>query len=251
MKLKNNYLVIDFGNSCIKAGIYNRVTDKLLETQTVDNKTPAADLLSKFKCLQNQKIDQVVMSLTARPPLTDPFIADLKKILNVDVKAAEQPDFEHLLDLSNIAKDVKIGTDILVSAYYGIKKIHSGCVMSLGTIYYVVMFANKQITNVLLLPSIVRSLQSTIQFGKIDKDCIPEVFDKTKGLNTKDAFAAGANLLIEGAADWIVKGYGIRPDHIWITGGDGVKFKNTTSKYHYDNMLIVNGLIELLKDKSW
>lgn len=252
MAIKNNYLVIDFGNSCIKAGVYTKSNNRLVETQTVDNKTSATDLIKKFACLASEiKIEQVIMSITARKEITDSFISELNQLLNVDIKVVKQSDFDKLLDLSNIDSSVKIGSDILVSAYYGIKTVHRGCVISFGTVYYCVFFEGNQISNVLFVPSLVKAMQNASQYGMIDKESIPEVFDKTRGLNTKDAFAAGANLLIEGAVDWLSKIYGLLSDHVLITGGDAPKYKNLSKMYKYDNMLIVKGLILLLKEKSW
>lgn len=252
MALINNYLVLDFGNTCIKAVVFRKSINKIIETHVVDNTVSAEKLLKQFEMLNEQtKIEKVIIGATARPELTDPFIADLKKILNVEIKFVEQKDFERLLDLSNIDKDVKIGIDILASVYYATKQMRRGVVVSLGSIYYGVHFDNKRIVNVLFCPSLVKGLKYVSKYGKIDKEHIPDKFDKTLGLNTKDAFASGLNLLCEGAVDGCVRTFGLIRDNIIVTGGDAPKFANVMIKYKYDNLLIVNGLIALLKERSW
>lgn len=249
MALKNNYLLIDLGNTCVKAAVYTKMTNQIVESQTASNKTPANDLL---KMLKNQsKIEQVIASVTARKEISEPFFADLKKNLNVDIKIINQNDFSRSLDLSNIDKKVKVGTDILLSAYYGTKIASRGLVMSLGSIYYAIYFANRQIVTVAFVPSIVKGLETVAQYGMIDKESIPEVFDKTKGLNTKDAFAAGANLLIEGAADAALQTYTLTSDNIFVTGGDAPRYVNLVKKYRYCPTLILEAMIMLLKEKSW
>ncbi|MCQ3907204.1 MAG: type III pantothenate kinase [Mycoplasmoidaceae bacterium] len=251
MELINNYLVLDFGNSCIKAAVFRKSINKVIESKVVSNTTSAEELMQQFDMLNDQtRIHKVIIGATARPELTEPFIADLKRILNVEIKKVEQEDFYHLLDLSNINREVKVGVDILSSVYYASKLMHRGVVVSLGSIYYCVYFDNKRIGNVMFTPSLVKGLKYVSKYGKIDKESIPEKFDKTLGLNTKDAFASGLNLIIEAAIDGCVRIFGLTTDHIILSGGDAPKFANAMIKYRYDNFIVVNGLITLLKERS-
>lgn len=252
METKNNYLLIDYGNSYIKAAIYDVQKDKIIETKQIPQTPDGQKLVDVLDGLKNgTKIDKIIASLTSKPEIARQFNESLTKIVNAPIKVIGKDDFVTLIDLTNIAPDVIIGTDILALAYYGIKTLQRGVVISLGTVYFSVVFENRQITNVLFVPSLVRGLKAVSSATSIDADSIPETFDKTIGLNTKDAFAAGSNLLLEGAVDNTIKQYGLASFNVLITGGDARKYANIGRKYKVVDNLVLTALAMLAKEKKW
>ncbi|MCQ2956739.1 MAG: type III pantothenate kinase [Mycoplasmoidaceae bacterium] len=251
METKTNYLIIDMGNSNYKAAVYDIKQNKIIEMQQIPQTPDAKKLIDLFACLKNGlKIDGVVESLTSKPEVAREFNESLAKIYPVQVKIIGKDDFAGLVDLSNVDPKVIIGTDILTLAYYGITTLQKGVIVCLGTVYFSIMFDSKQIKNVLFVPSLVRGLKGISSVTSIDAEQVPEVFDKTIGLNTKDAFSAGANLLLEGAIDNVVKEYGLASFNVLITGGDARKFANIGRKYKVVDNLLLIALAMLTKEKG-
>lgn len=248
----NNYLVIDYGNSRIKACLFDRVQNTMLELVQVPAGTKSQAFLDEFKSINGDfKVEKVVMSITAKPEVSKPFVEALSKKLGVDVKVINKHDFSNLIDLRNIDKNVTIGTDLLLLAAYGIYVLNSGAIISLGTVYTVVVFNHSQIVNVLLIPSIVRGMNQIPEYTAIDKKLLPPEYKTTRGLNTPDAFSAGANWAMEGLADNIVRQYSFLSNSVVITGGDAPKFTYLTRKYKNVANLVLIAMCELLKYKCW
>lgn len=248
----SNYLIIDYGNSRIKACAFDRMQNSMLENVQVKAGSSAQALLDQMTTLKDKfKVEKVVMSITAKPEVSQPFVDELKKILGVDVKVIGKQDFTDIIDFRNIDKNVVIGSDLLLMAAYGIYVLNSGAIISLGTVYTVVIFNHSQIVNVLLIPSIVRGMNQIPDYTAIDKGLLPQEYKTTRGLNTPDAFSAGANWAIEGLADNIVRQYSFLSNSVVVTGGDAPKFSHLIRKYKNIPNLVIIAICELLKYKCW
>ena len=137
------------------------MSGKIIETKQIALSKDGKQLYDAFSCLQSgTKIIRAIESVTAKEEIYKPFNESLSKLINCDIKILNRSDFENSINLKNVAPDVVVGTDILVLAYYGIKNVKFGAVISFGTVYFCVVFDRGQIINVLFAPSIVRGLST-------------------------------------------------------------------------------------------
>ncbi|MCQ3915439.1 MAG: type III pantothenate kinase [Mycoplasmoidaceae bacterium] len=196
---KNNYLLIDYGNSYVKACLYDKKNDQIIETVQTPKTVNPKDLLSLFDHLSSFQPDLIVESNTSVAEYIKPFNKSLSKLFpKAKIEIINTADFKGLIDLSNIASDVAIGTDLLVSVYYITKTIKQGAVCSLGTVYTCLVSKHKQISCCYFVPSMSKSLKTISSITTIPRDYIPQKYDAIKGTNTPSCFAAGANLAISG-----------------------------------------------------
>lgn len=249
--MKNNYLLIDYGNSYIKAGIYDAYQDAIIEIVQVPNKKSARDLFKQFRYLGDRRPDQIIISATAASSIVEPFYNEAKKLLNAQVHVVGKFEFKDYIDLSNIEKDVFIGSDIYSCVLKLIKTFgnETSMIVCLGTAYFAIVVKNKQITAAYLLPSLTKGMEAIEKLTDIPRDYIPNTYDQNKGNNTITSFAAGANLCIEGFVENVAKLNKIKPENIVITGGDCFRYKNIRDKYKEVKNYVLQGLAELVKEK--
>ncbi|MCQ3908725.1 MAG: type III pantothenate kinase [Mycoplasmoidaceae bacterium] len=196
---KNNYLLIDYGNTCIKACLYDKEEDQIIETVQIDKTINSRDLLSLFNHLHSNQPTMIVESITTVAEYAKPFNESLARMLpKSKIKIVNNKDFKGLINFSNISSDVAIGTDLLVSVYYIIKTLKEGAICSLGTVYTCIVSKHKQITCCYFVPSMSKSLKTISSITTIPRDYIPQKYDAIKGIDTPSCFAAGANLAISG-----------------------------------------------------
>lgn len=250
--MANNYLLVDYGNSYIKAGIYDSYLDKIVETRQIAAGKSVRSLFSLFRFLGDRHPNTIVVSASASNSLVEPFYNEAKKLLNATIHIVGKPDFKDVLDLSNISKDVFVGSDIYSCTYKASQQFKdASLVVSLGTAYFAIVVKDKRIDACYLLPSLSKGMEHIAKLTTIPQDYIPEMYDKDKGKNTITSFAAGANLCIEGFIDNIAKTNNIKPENIIITGGDCFRYKNISKKYKEVKNYVLEGLAALAKEKKW
>lgn len=248
----NNYLLVDYGNSYIKAAIYDGNQEKIIETRQVPSGQSVRSLFKLFRYLGDRHPDKIIVSASAGSNVVEPFYNEAKSLLNASIHIIGKPDFKDVLDLSNIAKDVFVGPDIYSCTYKATKQFKKpALVVSLGTAYFAVVVKDKKIESCYLLPSISKGMDQIAKLTTIPTDYIPEMYDKDRGRNTISSFAAGANLCIEGFIDNVVKTNNIDPKNVIITGGDCFRYKNISKKYTYVKNYVLEGLADLVKEKKW
>lgn len=239
-----NYLLIDLGNTCIKVGLYHngKVTNNTIAYGHVD----FSKLLAKFK---NKKIKKAVFISSASKPQQEKLIKAVKSITN-NIYVISCKDFAKFIDRSNIKKDVVIGSDILLTAFYisrQYKKVASIC---LGTVFYLIVMNNNRFVSVEFIPNTMFGLDQISKITSIPQKEVPELFNKKSGLNTSDAFAAGARNMMEGYLDLIAKRYKINPKHIFVAGGDLYKYKTLSHKYNFISWLSLKAIALLIETKK-
>lgn len=248
--MKNSYLLLDYGNSLIKAAIYEPTAHKIVEWKTISKTQNSQDLLAVFTCLNEYKIAKIIVSSTASSSFTKPFLEGLSKTTSATIKVIIKDDFIGIIDFCNIKSDVIIGTDILLSAYYGMASSPKGAVFCFGTVYFGIAYDSKTIISVQLIPNIILALQDIANKTTITKELLPQKFDQQIGLNTPDAFSSGINLTMEGFVDNAVKQFAIEPNNVIISGGDANKFASLSKYKHVDNVVLL-ALAMLIKQKGW
>jgi len=242
-KQTNNYLLLDYGNSCIKAALYNKQIKRCI---TVSNKTSFASLLKQAKFTSFNK---VIMISSASSNETKSFINQINKVCK-NIYLVEKKDFIKDIDLSNVNKDVVIGNDILLCAYYLIKNYKSNALLCLGTVYFCVITKGNKILSVQLTPNISTGLEAISKITSIPSSLIPDNYNKDIGLNTPDAFACGAKTMLEGYIDLIAKKHNLNPKQIIVSGGEAIKFKSLSKKYNFIVYASLDALAQLVKDKN-
>ncbi|XQP55107.1 MAG: type III pantothenate kinase [Mycoplasmoidaceae bacterium] len=249
---KNNYLLIDYGNSYVKACLYDKTNDQIVETAQTPKTVNPNDLLSLFDHLSSFKPDVIIESNTAVAEYIQPFNASLSQLFpKAKIKMITRPDFKGLVDLSNISPSVAIGSDLLVSAYYITKTIKIGAVCSLGTVYTCIVSKHKQISSCYFVPSMSKSLKTISSITTIPRDYIPQKYDEIKGMNTPSCFAAGANFAVSGWLNKVVKVNKLTSKQLLLTGGDVCRFPSLKKEYKEVKNLILRGLAMLVKEKQW
>lgn len=249
----NNYLLIDYGNSYIKAGIYSLDQDKIIETRQVACNKTARDLFKLFHHLDDTKLNKVIVSASPSSSVVGPFLKEVKKLLKTSIVIVGKQEFKDLIDLSNIKPNVFIGSDIYASCLKAIKQFKKGpaLVVSLGTAYFAIVVKNRKMESCFLLPSLTKGMGAIAQLTNIPSNYIPQMYDKNKGLNTITSFSAGANICIEGFIDNIVNIYKIKPNNVILTGGDVFRYSNIRKKYKESKNFVLQGLAALVKEKKW
>lgn len=242
-----NYILVDYGNTCVKTCIYNKTSNKLSKFNICDNDAHFATIFKKLKAKSHYKV------IFIGSPSVKKQISYLKQIREIctNVKVVTGTDFNHLVDLSNISKNVVIGNDILLATFYMSIKHRNCALLSLGTVYYLIVTRNKQMITCNLIPSLGAGLEEISKKTSIPGSLIPKYFNKTVGMNTKDAFAAGIRNMLEGYLDLICKKYHLTSKQIIVTGGQAFKFASLKNKYKFISYLPLKALAELLKKKKW
>lgn len=249
----NNRLLIDYGNTCIKAAVYDVDKDEIVEIEQCEKTIYPRVLLSKFRSLSSHLPTKIIEVASARSSYTDPFNNELKKLLNVDVQAIDQFDFKKKIDLSQLDPDVVVGPDILAATYYLLTSLkQKDCaIFCFGTVYFAAVVKDGKPANCLFVPSISKGLDLISNDTTIVKDLIPKKYDKQIGLNTPDAFSAGANIIMEGFINEVCQKNKIPAENVIITGGDAFKFGNINEKYKRVDNAVLLGVAQLVKDKGW
>lgn len=237
-------LLVDIGNSYIKIAISN--DNELTEIHQAPIGTDVDQLLEQF--IDLYKVDKIFVMHTTTKIYLDQLMSSLNK-LDKPIKVIKADDFNNLLDLSNIAKDVVIGVDILLLAYWASKN-NIKAIVSLGTVYASLVLDGNKFKSVMLLPSISKAVKGIKDITPITSDLLPTMFDKDIGLNTPDAFASGANLGLEGYLNQILSTYAIDKQELIVTGGDAFKFSCLT-KFKQINYLTLIAILRLIKEKQW
>jgi len=246
MTLSNHYktLLIDIGNSYIKLATTNN--EQILEFVQFPVSTNMMEVLSGFNDLDN--VNKVFILTNAR--IENQLLILKAKFKKADFKIINKDDFEGLLDLSNVDKDVVIGNDILLLNFWASKQKDVKAVVCLGSVYFALVNDGKKFKSVILLPSLVKGLDMVEHQSSIPSSLIPSKFDKTIGLNTPDCFATGLNLTINGFIDQIAKTYKLDKNEIVITGGDCNKYESLKA-YKIIDHLTIKAMLLLIKEKHW
>ncbi len=239
------YLLIDYGNTCVKAGIYSngKLSNRMIESNSIDFKLV-------LKKLRITKFDKVIFLGSARPIHQDNFIRQIKKYCK-NIHVVTKKDFKKVVDLSNIKKNVVIGNDILLSAYYLARNFKKAAILCLGTVFYLVVVDRKKIISVDLIPNVLFGLEQVSKITTIPDSLIPEIFDKTIGLNTIDAFKSGARNMMEGYLDLVAKRFKLGKGNIIVTGGGAYKYQSLDNKFTFTPYMSLKALGCLTKYKKW
>lgn len=249
--MTSSYLLIDFGNTYIKAGIYDVQHHRIIKTVQIDKTISPKEIVVLFNDFKKYNIAKVIEVTSANPQYIEPFNRELIKLLNVSLKIVTSSDFKKDVDISKIKPHVVIGNDILTATYYIIKTMKTGAVFALGTAYFCVVSKEKQLTCCYLLPSISNALQQVSSLTTIPHDYLPKKFNTIVGNDTPSCFAAGATLAIEGLIEKIIQVNKIKPEKMIITGGDAFRFPLILKKYKEVKNLVLEGLAILVKEKNW
>ena len=248
--MKNNYLLIDYGNSYIKAAIYDADEDRIVELEQAEKGTDARTLFSKFHMLGDRHPEKIIEVVTAVSQFASPFNQELTGLLKQPIHIVSKNDFVDIIDFSNVEEHMFIGSDILSVAAYIIRNIQEGAAFVFGSVYVGLYVKDKQLRGAYFLPSIMKGMRFAAEWSLITADYLPHVFDKQIGLNTTDAFAAGGNLSIEGFVDKVIEYCKVNPKNVLISGGDCEKFTNISKKYTVKQNLVILGMIELIKARK-
>lgn len=240
-----NYLLIDLGNTCIKACIMHNKTLSHFVTER-----NYVSFTTIYKKLKTKRIDKVIFLSSTNPTLENKVLKQVKRYCS-NIKKIVKSDFKGLLDLSNIKKNVVVGNDILLSAYYTSTRRKKGASLCLGTVFYLVIVNKNKFLSVDLIPNVMIGLEQVPNLTSIPRNLIPTVFDKNIGLNTPDAFASGARNMMEGYLDFVCKKYKLSRKHIFICGGGSYRYQVLSKKYTFVSHASLRSIAILAIKKKW
>lgn len=243
----NNYILVDFGNTCIKACIYNKQANKISHCLIESNKVSFSQIVNK---MQTKKIDKVIYVSSSCMKLQNKVLTQIKQYCK-NIQIVDRKILTKFINLSNIDKKVVIGNDILLFAYYLIKQYDKAAILALGTVYYLLVTNKNKIESVHLIPNLAAGLKTIANKTSIPNNLIPEIFNKDIGLNTPDAFASGIKTIMDGYLELISKRFNISKKRILVSGGDAYRFASLNKKYNFISYASLKALALLTKEKKW
>lgn len=238
--INKNILLIDYGNSCLKAWVVNATNKKIvykLVSKTNTSFTVFKNKITKFN------ITASLWACTNGKKDVKNFIQAFKK----EFKRAKNIfiNQQMLMNKVNIppqARKQVIGVDILLLLYFYANQAKSCLVLSLGTVYFALVIIKKKLVNVLFMPNATYGLNQVSKLTSIANSDLPTIYEKTIGLKTKDCFAAGCYHSLNGFINSIKQQYPADLK-VYITGGDAIKYPTITKKYYYDNESMLKALL--------
>lgn len=208
-------LVIDFGNTCIKAGIFTKET--LIEAFVYEVGISHKVLLND---VADFRISKVFFGTASHINKWKKFYSGLKQYFKSAPRIFTKSDFANMFDLKQY-ENVNIGTDILALNLFLKTNYGRACGFCLGTAYWATIVENKFIRGVVIAPNVVNSLNGLLETTNI-KTKLPDVYEKEIGYDTITALEAGTKNMIEGFvinfAKYAKRQFNI--DKFIITGGD-------------------------------
>lgn len=251
----NNILLIDYGNTLIKAAIFDDRTKEIVEIVQAPVTTNSRALLSEFRNLGDRWPGRIIETVTAPSTIVHPFNEDLKKQLKTDdLKILDLLDYKDYYQFPShiVEMNVTIGMDIMALTFYLKQHLsETSAVFCLGTVYFALVMVKGQLIGSYFLPSIVKATNNIGKIAPLLGDDAPKAFDKQIGETTEDCLSAGGNLALEGWAEAIAKANGIDEKNIILTGGDVSKFANISKKYKTIDNLVLKAMAELVIKKGW
>ncbi|MCQ2747897.1 MAG: type III pantothenate kinase [Mycoplasmoidaceae bacterium] len=192
--MKSNYLLIDYGNSYIKAAIYNPNLKKIVKVAEQPITINPKPILAKLNLLKPGKVSKIIESATANCKYVAPFNKQLKQLLKLDVKVLTFKDFKDDLKIKPPLKGKEMGTDLLCFAYYLKQFKNRSVIFSFGTVYLCFVCSNSSPYDCQFIPSISKGLKRISSQTAIAKSFIPfNTYKDTKGYSTYSCFQAGAD----------------------------------------------------------
>ena len=231
-------LVIDYGNTCIKVGIFTKET--LVESLVYD---VGASYKKLIKDISGYRVDKVFFGTAANVDKWKKYYSGLKTHYHVAPRIFSKKDFNNMFDLKQF-ESVEIGTDILAFNLFLKTNYGRACGFCLGTAYWATIVENKFIRGVVIAPNVVNSIRGLFSTTNI-KSKIPEIFEKEIGYDTITSIEAGTKNMIEGFvinfAKYAKRQFNI--DKFIVTGGDMRNVNHLkTNKVKFE--LIENGVLQ-------
>ncbi|WEK83008.1 MAG: type III pantothenate kinase [Mycoplasma sp.] len=247
-------LIIDIGNTYLKASIYNKNQEIIFEDQI---RTKETNNLFFKKFNEKAKVEQCYIGSVA-PSVNNKVEKQIIKELKIKPKFLEVKDFVDVLDLKKFDLN-EIGIDIVGFAYYLRKQQKKAIGICYGTALFSVGVDNKKVLGAIIVPYIERGIKSTVEKTELIKlnrvQYDPLYFEY--GTNTHDALLSGINHVYEGLTtnicSYFYKKY--KFSKLCITGGNQIKihlnddYKDKYDVYHVHNA-VIKGYAEFIFDKQ-
>ncbi|MFA5498504.1 MAG: type III pantothenate kinase [Candidatus Cloacimonadia bacterium] len=256
--MRNQYLVIDIGNTNIEIGVYSqagivcswRINTNL--NQSKDEYYATLDSLAKSSNI-NLQLTKLTAIASVVPDLSRIFNNLLRRHLNTEIinVSANTP-----LGLTFPAKDPSfIGADLVVNAYSALHKYRTNVIIcDFGTATTIQLIGNEgRFYGTVIAPGIIISSESLFNKASLLKSIQLETPKHTLGTNTKDSLLSG---IITGhclMVDSFIRR--IKAEHSELsniqavaTGGISTLLeKSLTEIDHFDKKLTLDGLYLICK----
>lgn len=246
------YLIIDVGNSYLKASIYD-LNQKLVRFNQIKNTEINKDFF--IKLTKDLKITKAYIGLSKLSLFNNisNFIYD---VCNIKLNQITNNDFLDEFDLSKFNVD-EIGTDILGYALYLKKTFNKGIGICMGTVTFAVGVENNKIYGVTIFPingniNQLTKLTEGIKFDQINQD--KNYLDL--GQNTNTSILSGLNHYQNGGLNSFInycyKKYQFTK--FCITGGksksETIKSDNKNIEIIYQDNAVIKGYMHLVFAKA-
>ncbi len=248
-------LIIDSGNTSLKAGIYSS-NNKLICVETINN---AKRFNSLFKRIKAKYDITSCYVCSVKPSLNKKIEDTIFSTFKIKAKFIKNSEFINELNLSNFNID-EIGTDILAYALF-LKKEYKKCIgFCYGTAIFAIGVDNSKLHGCIIFPIPFAGVNELIKKAELispNNKIVEHNNFLEFGANTREALSAGANHYYTGVVLSVVNyfsaKYGFKK--VCFTGGNTPKLnalKQTNKKISFLNVdnAIIRGISHLIFNKK-
>lgn len=246
------YLLLDLGNSNIKAAIYDDADKSLSKSFCWPNNTLAKDIMKQFDGI---KIDYIFEMITTNTSFYLRLNNHLKTMLpTTKFRVLRTADFLGVLKEERSGRYFELNTfisvDFLLSVFWLKEHTKNGCLVNLGAFYFAVTVKGGLYNDICFLPSITTAYK--ILIGKdtpVLPDEVPEQYKEVNVSTSLDAISNGGIALIEGFINKIIRDNKLTDKDVIISGGDIEAFPQLAKRFTVDKDVFFKALV-LMLDKA-
>ena len=244
-------LIIDNGNTSLKAGVYS-TNKKPLSFYTISNNVNFVNLFKQIK--SKYKITSCYIC-SVKPSLNRKIIDEILKIFKIKARIIKNVEFSNEFNLSQFDLN-EVGTDILAYALF-LKKEYKKCIgFCYGTAIFAIGVNNKKLHGCIIFPIPSDGIKELTKKA--------ELIDKNKkitkhnnfmdfGTNTKQALISGTNHYYMGIISSIINQFNTKYNfkNVCFTGGNAPRLKSlikTNKKFKFYNVdnAVIRGISYLV-----
>lgn len=238
-------LIIDVGNTSLKAGIFSS-NKRLIAFYRISGNDKINDLFIFIKSKYNIASCYVC---SVKPSINKNIVRAAKLTFNIDAKIIKNVEFINEFDLSKFNIN-EIGTDILAYALF-LKKRYKKCIgFCYGTAIFAIGIDNKKLYGCIIFPvpsAGINELTKKAELITTEHKVINTGNFFEFGSNTLESLTSGSNHYYAGIVSSVIsyfnKKYNFK--NVCFTGGNAPKLKalNRINKkikfFHVDNAVIL------------
>lgn len=220
MELKDYFLILDIGNSKLKAAIYSNNE----EIEVFSIKTGSISKIFFNKILKKFKVKKCFIGSVV--PNATIQVKNILKSFNLYIKEIKPKDFINVLNLNKINEKInKIGVDLLGFSYFLKNKWKKSIGFCFGTFSFSIFINNGALNGAIIFPHIKDGINSLFKNAALIDAFNLNNYDHSFidfGKNTYESIISGANHFYIGSLVNFINYFYLKNKTVnyCITGGD-------------------------------